>query len=154
MRNYRSVNFRTLAFLGLGLLVCSAAEAERVPTWAQEYLRAWYAAFNAGDAVAVGNLYSEDAVFGSERGRAAIVLSLKRDLAATSYKCDGGFQAIKEIAGTAVGWGIDTCTVKSRAGGPGQRTRELWLMVFERQADGRWLGIRETWEELPSGASP
>lgn len=88
------------------------------------------------------------------RGRAAIVSSLKRELATTSYECVGGFQAIKEVAGTAVGWGIDTCTVRPRAGGASQKARELWLMVLERQPDGRWLGIRETWKDLPANASP
>lgn len=154
MRKVLGVNAYALALLGWGLLACSSVQADDTPAWAQDYLRAWYAAFNAGDAVAVSNLYSEDATFGTERGRIAIVSSLKRDLATTSYNCVGGFQAIKEVAGTAVGWGIDTCTAKPTAGGASQQTRELWLMVFERQPDGRWLGIRETWEDLPANAGP
>jgi ketosteroid isomerase-like protein len=154
MRNYHCFNVCALALLGCGLLVCSSVQANDTPAWAKDYLRAWYAAFNAGDAAAVGNLYSEDATFGAERGRAAIMSSLKRDLAITSYDCVGGFEAIKEVSGTAVGWGIDTCTAKPKAGGPSQKTRELWLMVFERQPDGRWLGIRETWEDLPAIANP
>jgi ketosteroid isomerase-like protein len=154
MRKILGVDVYVLALLTWGLVGYSSVQAGGTPAWAQDYLRAWYAAFNAGDAVAVGNLYSEDATFGTERGRAAIVSSLKRDLATTSYDCVGGFQAIKEVAGTAVGWGIDTCTAKPRAGGASQKTRELWLMVFERQPDGHWLGIRETWEDLPANASP
>ena len=152
MRYYRCINARTLALLSCGLLACSTVRADETPAWAQDYLRAWYAAFNSGDAAAVGNLYSEDATFGTEHGRTAIVSGLKRDLATTRYDCVGGFQAVKEVAGTAVGWGIDTCTVMPRAGGPSQKSRELWLMVFERQPDGRWLGIRETWEDLPANA--
>jgi ketosteroid isomerase-like protein len=150
MRKFSGLDVYALALLGCGLLGYSSVEADDTPAWAKDYLRAWYAAFNAGDATAVGNLYSEDAAFGTERGRAAIVASFKRDLATTSYHCVGGFQAIKEVAGTAVGWGIDTCKETPRAGGASQKTRELWLMVFERQPDGHWLGIRETWEDLPA----
>jgi hypothetical protein len=106
MRNYQGINVSTLAFIGLGVLACSIARAGDTPAWALDYLRAWYSAFDAGDAATVGNLYSDDAVFGSSHGRAAIVSSLKRDLATTSYNCAGRFQAMKEVAGTAVGWGI------------------------------------------------
>lgn len=55
MRNDSTIRVHPLALLGWVILVGGTAQADDTPAWAQEYLRAWYAAFNAGDAVAVGN---------------------------------------------------------------------------------------------------
>ncbi len=150
MDTYRRNSWCKLIVLCSGVLFCPVVRAEDAPSWAQTYLQSLYAASNAGDAAAVAGLYSDDAVYGKVRGRSAILSTLTRDYRTLNYKCVGHFDGFREIAETAVGWGEEACTVLPRAAGArAQQSRARWLLVFERQADGRWLGIRETWQDLP-----
>lgn len=124
-----------------------AAEAQEAPKWADDLLDEWHAAFNAGDVEGVARLYADDAVLGDDiRGMDAIKADFAASFAKESYDCSGDFDGFQEIAGTAVGWGHDTCTVTPKSGGQSMTTKTLWLAVYERQPDGTWLTIRDVFE--------
>jgi len=134
--------------LALVLLAPSVAKAQGAPKWAEDLLKTWYERHNAGDAAGVAALYTQDAVFTKFKGRAALEKDLAAQFAKNKVTCSGGFDAFQEIAGSAAGWGHDTCAVVPRAGGATRTTRSRWLAVYERQADGSWLTVRDVFEEV------
>ena len=147
--NPRSV----LSHVAVSLLLMTAAPvaagAQVAPTWAEDLLEAWYAAYNAGDVDGVARLYSDDAVWSAGvRGRAAIKADLTARFAKTRFECSGDFDGFQEIAGSAVAWGHDTCTETPKSGGPSKTTESRWLAVYERQPDGKWLTVRDIAESL------
>ena len=135
-------------FLALALLTPSAAQAQTAPKWAEDQLKTWYERYNAADPAGVAALYTQDAVFTKFKGRAALEKDLAAQFAENKTTCSGGFDAFQEIAGSAVGWGHDSCTVTPRAGGASRTLRTRWLAVYERQADGSWLMVRDALEEV------
>jgi uncharacterized protein (TIGR02246 family) len=143
-----------LARLSLGValaalsLAAPAGEASVAPAWAREFLRDWYASYNAGDATHVAGLFTVDATLGTDRGRTAIVAALNRAFVETEFGCTGHFESFRQIEDLAVGWGVDVCTETHKTDRRSKRTKERWLIVLERQGDGRWLISRETWEDL------
>ena len=143
---------RALHVVGIGVAVAHAvAGAEPtvgVPKWADDFLAAWYHAYNAGNAEAVSSFFEQDATLGEDRGRRAIAASLTRAFSSASYQCQGHFEAFRQVGNTAVAWGIDACVQTSKATAVTTRTKERWLAVFEQQASGKWLVSRQTWEEL------
>jgi uncharacterized protein (TIGR02246 family) len=147
---------RAAAVLALAIVALpTPSRAQQAPGWARDQLAAWYAAFNAGDAKAVAALYAADAVIvppGVQpiRGRAAIEahhVSAQRDI---RFSCSGGYDGFQIVAGTAVGWGHDDCTETPRAGGAAKATKSRWIAVYEKQADGSWLIVRDVGEETRS----
>ncbi|HEX9164369.1 MAG TPA: DUF4440 domain-containing protein [Gemmatimonadales bacterium] len=137
---------------GLFSLVPSALPAQGAPQWAQDLLSAWYTAYNAGDAHGVARLYTEDAVVGTNRGRAAYAADLAARFAKVKATCTGAFDGFQVAGASAVGWGRDQCTETPKAGGPEVKTRTKWIAVYARQSDGRWLTVRDEGEPIP-GAS-
>jgi ketosteroid isomerase-like protein len=139
-------------FVGIGLAVAHAAAGAHsvviVPKWADDFLAAWYHAYNAGNAEAVSSFFEQDATLGEDRGRRAIAASLTRAFSSASYQCQGHFEAFRQVGNAAVAWGIDACVQTLKATGVSARTKERWLAVFEQQASGKWLVSRQTWEEL------
>ena len=140
------------ACIGLALSVIaeqSSAEGTAVvPTWAHKFLESWYVAYNNGNAPAVASLFTVDARFGPLKGRAVIAAELKRAFATTKYNCVGHFETLHQLGGLAVASGAETCEETAKPNGSAVTTKERWLIVFERQSDGRWLISRETWEDL------
>ena len=134
--------------LALVLLSPSVAQSQAAPKWAADLLKTWYDRYNAADAAGVAALYTQDAVFTKFKGRAALEKDLAAQFAENKTTCSGGFDAFQEIAGSAVGWGHDSCTVTPRAGGATRTLRSRWLAVYERQADGSWLTVRDVFEEV------
>ena len=126
-----------------------AQETLAIPQWAQTFLQNWYATYNRSDAAGVLRLFIADASLGPHKGRAAIAAELKKTFAAASYRCAGHFEGLRELGPLAVAWGVDTCVETPTGGASSNTTKESWLIVFERQPDGRWLISRETWEDLP-----
>ena len=126
----------------------SAQDPPINPRWAQDFLQRWYASYNGGDAAAVANLFTANGKLGRDERREAIEAGLKRAFSTTSYRCSGRFEALREICDLAVAWGIDTCTETPKPNGSPVTTKERWLIVLERQADGKWLISRETWEDI------
>ena len=133
-----------------GTVAAPAAAAPRVavPEWAADFLRRWYAAFNQGDAAAVAALFTSDARFATLEGRSAIEKGIAADFAQASYRCEGEFDGLRELGTLAVGWGHEACLEKPTGASAASHTKERWMLVFERQADGRWLLTRETYEPV------
>ena len=79
---------RALHVVGIGVAVAHAvAGAEPtvvVPKWADDFLAAWYHAYNAGNAEAVSSFFEQDATLGEDRGRRAIAASLTRAFSSAS----------------------------------------------------------------------
>jgi len=136
------------AAIALVSMRVSAQQSSTAPKWAQDFLRTWYTVYNGGDAVGVAKLFTADATFGADTGRASITATLGHAFATTRYRCAGNFEAFREIDRMAVAWGVESCTEAPKTSGRSRSTRERWLIVFERQVDGNWLISRETWQEL------
>ena len=115
---------------------------------ADDFLQAWYVAYISGNATAVADLFTVDARLGPYKGRTSIATSLKKAFTATSYDCRGHFEELHELDTLAVAWGIETCVETSKSGELPSTSRERWLIVFERQVNGKWLISRETWQDL------
>jgi uncharacterized protein (TIGR02246 family) len=135
--------------LSMVSLATSAQETPAIPQWAKTFLQNWYLAYNHGDVAAVSKLFTADASLGPHKGRAAIAAELKKTFASASYRCAGQFDVLHELGPLAVAWGVETCVETPRGSASSNTTKERWLIVFERQFDGRWLISRETWEDLP-----
>jgi uncharacterized protein (TIGR02246 family) len=148
MTTFRPEIRHVMWLLAFALLTPSAARAQGAPKWAEDLLKTWYERHNAADAAGVAALYTQDAVFTKLKGRAALEKDLAAQFAKDKVTCSGGFDAFQEIAGSAVGWGRDTCTLTPRAGGTSRTLRSRWLLVYERQADGSWLTVRDVSEEM------
>jgi ketosteroid isomerase-like protein len=134
--------------LGSYLIPVSAGPslAPRVPEWAVEFLSAWYYSFNRGDASGVAALFSQNARLEETEGRAEIQKRLAAEFEKTQRQCQGDFDGFKVLGDLAVGWGHETCVEETRNAGKTDRTKERWLLVFERAAPGQWLLTRETYE--------
>ena len=133
--------------------VAAPAQAQTAPSWAEEQLAAWYKAFNSGDAKGVAALYAVDAIavpagMPLVRGRAAIEAFQAAAHRETKFACSGGFSGFQVVGGTAVGWGYDNCQETLRAGGAAKTTKTRWLTAYEKQADGKWLIIRDVGETV------
>ena len=142
-----------IMLVGLVGLVSVRAQSISAPGWAQDQLAAWYEAFNAGEAKAVAALYAMDATIvppdtAPIRGRAAIEAYHTKIHRETKFACSGSFDAFKVAANTAVAWGHDDCTETPRAGGAAKKTKSLWISVYEKQADGKWIIIRDVAESV------
>jgi uncharacterized protein (TIGR02246 family) len=138
--------------LGLLLAAPAALESQTAPPWAQDLLKAWYAAYNAGDVQGVARLYTEDAVVGNNRGRAAYAADLTARFAKVKSTCSGAFDGFQVAGASAVGWGRDECTESPKAGGPETKTRTKWIAAYARQPDGRWLTVRDEGEPMSDGS--
>ena len=144
----------TLAAIGAAFLCVApnAAVAQEAPEWAQEQLAAWYEAFNVGDATSVGKLYAPDATVlppqgEASVGRSAIVAGLEGLFSEMSFTCEGGYDGFQVRGDLAAGWGHDSCVMTSKSGGEALNIKSRWLAFYQRQPDGDWLLLRDTWEE-------
>lgn len=128
----------------------SAAPHGGAPDWAQQSLARWYDAFNARDAQALADLYAPDARVGEARGRAAIIRRFQSEWAESNASCSGDYDDFAVVGSIAAGHGRDICTVTPADGGPATTVHSRWLAMYERQADGRWLCIRDFGEPMGS----
>jgi uncharacterized protein (TIGR02246 family) len=149
MRARTLIQVFAIVVLWMIAVAMPAQETTAIPQWAQTFLQDWYAAYNRSDVGGVSRLFTTDASLGPHKGRAAIAAELKKTFAAASYRCAGHFEALRELGPLAVAWGVETCVETPKGSTSSSTTKERWLIVFERQSDGRWLVSRETWEDLP-----
>ena len=134
--------------VGLAFLSPSVS-AQPVPQWVKDWLGEWYAAYNAGDAAQLAQLYAEDAVTKSANeppvsGRPAIEASFKAEFDSVDPQIKGAMEGARVMNDLAVIWGSDENTSRPKGGGEVRTTKLNWLAVLEKQADGSWLAIRET----------
>jgi ketosteroid isomerase-like protein len=89
---------------GLGVMAGTAAaqQAPAIPPWAENFLQAWYVAYNSGDAAGVAKFFTPDARFGPFKGRAAIAADLKKAFATARYRCAGRMESLRELGASAV----------------------------------------------------
>jgi ketosteroid isomerase-like protein len=118
------------------------------PAWARESLVDWYERFNARDAQGLADLYTADARVGDARGRAAIIKRFHAGWAENDESCSGGYDDFVVVGSIAAGRGRDMCIVKPADGGSPTTAYYNWLAVYERQADGSWLCIRDYGEPV------
>ncbi len=116
------------------------------PEWARQSLARWYEAHNNRDANALADLYTPDARVGDARGRAAIIRMFRDRWAESNPTCSGGYDEFVVVGPIATGWGRDECTFAPAGAGEPTTRRSNWLAVYERQADGAWLCIRDVGE--------
>lgn len=120
-----------------------------VPQWAQDGLAKWDAAYNAGDAARLAQLYSEDAVVKfpdrPARGRTAIEASFKKGFKSADIQTKGAIDVVRVMNDLAIFWGHDEFTSTPKGGGKSTTGRSNWLSVHEKQPDGSWLIIRDTY---------
>jgi len=120
------------------------------PAWARESLSRWYETFNARDVQALADLYTSDARVGEAQGRSAIIRSFQDGWAEENAMCSGGFDDFFGVGTIAAGRGRDVCTLNPSEGGSPTTVHSNWLAIFEQQADGTWLLIRDYGERVGS----
>ena len=120
------------------------------PAWARESLARWYETFNARDVQGLADLYTADARVGDAQGRAAIIQRFQAGWAESDESCSGGYDDFVVRGPIAAGWGRDVCVVTPADGESPTTTYSNWLAVYERQADGSWLCIRDHGEAMES----
>ncbi len=141
----------TVFLVGLAFLSPSVS-AQPVPQGVKDWVGEWYAAYNAGDAARLAQLYAEDAVTTVTKsadgspvsGRPAIEASFKADFGSADTQVEGAMEGARAMNNLAVIWGSDENTSGPEGGGEVRTTKTNWLAVLEKQADGSWLAIRDT----------
>jgi uncharacterized protein (TIGR02246 family) len=142
--------------VGVALLVGSVggsrpASGQAILEWAKERTAKWYTAFNAGDASAIIQLYASDAVLLLQgetfNGRGAIEAFHKGNFEKVRYACSWTIESVSMVDNLAAIWGDDACVETPKSGGPSQAWQGRWLTVYQLQADGSWLIVRDSGEE-------
>ena len=127
------------------------AWAQLVPGWLKDRTEQWYSAFNAGDAEAMGSLYASDAVLALQghvyQGRAAIQAFHKENFATARFDCTFSIKGTTVVDRVAAVWGDDACTDTPRAGGPSEKWQGRWMTVYQLEADGSWMIVRDSAED-------
>lgn len=144
------------AAAGVALLVgmvgnSRPATAQAILEWAKDHTAKWYAAFNAGDASAIIQLYASDAVLLLQgetfNGRGPIEAFHKRNFEKVRYSCTWTIDSVSMVDNLAAVWGEDACVETPTSGAPSQSWRGRWLTVYQLQPDGSWLIVRDSGEE-------
>jgi uncharacterized protein (TIGR02246 family) len=127
------------------------ASAQAILEWAKAHTAKWYAAFNAGDASAIIQLYASDAVLLLQgetfNGRGAIEAFHRGNFAKVHYACTWTIDSVSMVDNLAAVWGDDACVETPTSGGPSQSWQGRWLTVYQLQPDGSWLIVRDSGEE-------
>ena len=142
---------RSLAFLLLSLLAPHTAAAQNIPEWARERTTAWYNAFNSGNATALAGMHTPDAVLLlagiTMESRAAIEKFHAAQFAKVKFDCKWTIQGVSVVYRIGVVWGTDTCTETPHGIPKTLNWNGRFMTVYQQQADGMWMIIRDTGEE-------
>ena len=105
---------------------------EAILEWAKDRTAKWYAAFNAGDASAMIQLYASDAVLLLQgetfNGRGAIEKFHTGNFAKVRYSCTYTIESVSMVDNLAAIWGDDACVETPKSGAP-PRWQGRWLTV-------------------------
>jgi uncharacterized protein (TIGR02246 family) len=109
---------------------------------------AFMAGYEAGDAAAIGNLYTTDAVSESNNqptleGRDAIVASLKGMFEQVSVKATLVPDETKTLGTLGIDRGHYSVTATPKAGAPPITSEGRYLVVYRKDADGAWRAWRD-----------
>ena len=140
-----------VAFLLLLLLTPRDAAAQNIPEWARERTTAWYNAFNSGNATALANMHTTDAVLLlagiTMEGRQAIERFHAGQFAKVSFNCNWTIQGVSVVYRLGVVWGTDICTETPKGAAKPVKWNGRFMTIYQLQADGTWMIIRDTGEE-------
>ena len=150
---------RTISIAALALVACGAgavaqtSPAQAIPDWARERTTAWYNAFNSGNATALANMHAPDAmllVAGiTMEGKDAIQRFHAAQFEQVRFDCAWTIQGVSVVHRLAAIWGTDSCTETPKAG-PGMRKfNGRFMTMYQLQADGTWMIIRDPGEVVP-----
>lgn len=154
---------RLAVFAFVSLTVRHGQSQETDVTAIRSMFVQWTTLYNAGAfEELVSKFYTEDAALMSPKkpihmGKAAILDAYKAARAADEEHCDSCVvEDIRVSSDLAVARGADIGTTRPRSGGQTVSYNLKWLIVLERQPDGRWKWIYEIWNEnpLPAASEP
>lgn len=116
---------------------------------------AFMAAYEKGDADAIGRLYTEDAVSEPNfqptlEGRAAIVDSLRKMFEQVTVNPTLTADETKTLGNVGLDRGRYTVTVTPKAGASPTTTEGRYLVIFRKDADGQW----RAWRDIDNGLMP
>ena len=105
-------------------------------------------AYEAGDAEAIGNLYTKDAISESNnqpslKGRDAIVASLKGMFEQVSVKTVLTAEDTKTLGGVGVDTGRFAVIVTPKAGATPYTNEGRYMVVYVKDTDGQWRVWRD-----------
>ncbi len=134
----------------IAVFIPYTVQAQTAPKWAEDHLKAWYEAYNSGDAEGVASLYSASAIVlppddEPRKGRDEIRASFADGFQDTVYKCSGDFDGFQVMGDLATGWGHDACTETPKSGGASKETKTRWQATYRRHGDN-WLIVYETYQ--------
>lgn len=117
------------------------------------------AAYAAGDAAAIGQLYTENAISEpngqpSVKGRAAIVASLTSMFEQVSVKATLTPEETRTLGAVGLDRGRYTVTVTPKAGAPPTTSEGRYLVVYVKGEDGKWRVSHDIDNELGVPAAP
>ena len=105
--------------------------------------KAFMAAYEAGDAAAISQLYMPNAVSEPNfqptlKGRDAIAASLKDMFAQVSVNATLDAEETRTLGNVGLDRGHYTVTVTPKAGAPPTTSQGRYLVVYVKDADGKW----------------
>ena len=131
----------------------TTASAQTVPDWARERTTAWYNAFNSGDATALANMHTPDAVLLVSgivmEGKDAIQRFHAAQFEQVRFDCAWTIQGVSVVHRLAAIWGTDSCTETQKSGPGTRKFNGRFMTMYQQQADGMWMIIRDTGEVVP-----
>lgn len=110
--------------------------------------QAFMTAYEAGDAAAIGKLYTADAISASNnqpslKGRDAIVASLTAMFQQVSVKTTLTPVDTRTLGSVGVDTGIYTVTVTPKAGAAPYSNEGRYMVMYVKEADGQWRVWRD-----------
>ncbi len=143
--------------LGAALAMAACAPAKEQPATEelaasyQRTIEEWFAAFNAGDAARLADLYAADAVRlppgqPAVKGRQAILSAFEQEFGAfSSRRAEGGSEVVEFAGDWAMerGWYTFKGTLREAGREVGESGK--YVVVARRRADGAWTIVWEIW---------
>jgi uncharacterized protein (TIGR02246 family) len=133
------------------VIAVGAASAQTIPDWARERTTVWYNAFNSGNAAGLAEMHTPDAVLllagVTMAGREAIRGFHSGQFEKVRFDCTWTIQGVSVVYRLAAVWGTDMCVETPKSGSPPVKWNGRFMTMYQLQADGRWMIIRDTGEE-------